>query len=460
MEQSEILKGNIVKTLFLFAIPFLLANFIQALFGAVDMIIIGWYESQESIAAVALGTQITMLVVRVACGLTMGGTILMSQYVGAGRHQDALETISTIFTLFSIVSLILTAVMFILIDPFLKLLQTPEEAFSLTKQYVLICALGNVVIFGYNAISAILRGLGDSKNPLYFIFIACIINIFLDWFFIGFMGYGVAGAATATVLSQLASVVFAIIYLKKTNFMFDFKWRSYKIYWEKVPYIFKLGIPVTVQDILTGTSFLFISAIVNSLGVTAMVAVGISGRFNMFAMLPSVSFSMALAAMVAQNIGAGQPQRAKQSFYCGIILSLLFTLPFFFWAQFSPSSIIQLFGAGTDVIKAGSLYMLSFSFDYLLVAFVFCQLGFFNGCGRTRFVMINGIISSIGLRLPLSWFFGVWIGGDLWMIGLAAPLASLVQIVVAFIYLKRNRWQRPVFVPVSNVEIGENEIYK
>ncbi|MDO5566671.1 MAG: MATE family efflux transporter, partial [Planctomycetia bacterium] len=205
MDQLDLLKGNIVKTLVVFAMPFLLANFIQAMFGAVDMIIIGWYEPDDSIAAVSLGAQITMLIIRIAGGLTMGGTILMSQYIGAGRTRDALETISTIFTLFSLVSIFLTIVMFVAIDPFLRLIQVPPEAFLKTKQYVLVCAVGNIVVFGYNAIGAILRGLGDSKNPLYFIAIACVMNVFADLLFIGWFGWGVIGAAVATVLSQLAS---------------------------------------------------------------------------------------------------------------------------------------------------------------------------------------------------------------------------------------------------------------
>lgn len=446
MGRVDLLKGNIVKTLVVFAMPFFLANFIQAMFGAVDMIIIGWYEPDDSIAAVSLGAQITMLIIRIAGGLTMGGTILMSQYVGAGRMRDALETISTIFTLFSILSIVLTVVMFLAIDPFLRLLQVPPEAFLKTKQYVLVCALGNIVVFGYNAIGAILRGLGDSKNPLYFIAVACVMNVLADLLFIGWWGWGVIGAAAATVLSQLASVVFAIVYLKRTKFMFDFRWQSFKIYWKKVPTICRLGFPVTVQDVLTGSSFLFIAAIVNSFGVTATAAVGIGGRFTMFAMLPSVSFSMALAALVAQNIGARQTVRAKKAFYWGILLSIMSSLPFFLWALCSPGSIMRLFGAEENVVRAGSLYMLGFCFDYILVAFVFCQIGFFNGCGRTRFVMVNGIISALLIRLPMSWLFGIFLDGDLWLIGLAAPGASLIQIIVGFVYLRRNRWQRPIIV--------------
>ncbi len=446
MDQVDLLKGNIVKTLIVFAMPFLLANFIQAMFGAVDMIIIGWYEPDDSIAAVSLGAQMTMLIIRIAGGMTLGGTILMSQYIGAGRQQDALETISTILTLFSVVSVVLTIVMFVAIDPFLRILQVPPEAFLKTKQYVLVCALGNIVVFGYNAISAILRGLGDSKNPLYFITIACVLNVIADLLFIGWFGWGVIGAAAATVLSQLASVLFAIVYLKRTGFMFDFALRSFKIYWKKVPTICRLGFPVTVQDVLTGFSFLFIAAIVNSFGVTATAAVGIGGRFTMFAMLPSVSFSMALAALVAQNIGARQTDRAKSAFYLGIFLSLVFTLPFFLWALLCPGTIMRLFGAGDAVVEAGSLYMSGFCFDYILVAFVFCQIGFFNGCGRTRFVMVNGIISALLIRLPLSWLFGIWLNGNLWLIGLAAPGASLIQIMAGFIYLRRNRWQRPIIV--------------
>lgn len=441
---NSLLQGNIGKSLIVFAIPFFLSNLVQACFGAVDMIIIGWFANDVSIAAVSLGAQISMVMIRLANGLTIGGTILMSQYVGAQRHQDARETISTVFTLFSLISILFTVLTFLFIRPLLNILNTPDESYQETLRYVLICSVGNIVIFGYNAISAVLRGLGDSKNPFYFILIACVLNIFLDYLFIGTFGWGVAGAAWATVLAQCFSVAWAVVYLKKTDFIFDFCLKNFRIYKNKVPLIFKLGIPVTVQDALTSISFLFITSIVNSFGYIATAAVGITGRFTMFAMLPSVSFSMALAAFTAQNIGAGQPQRAKKAFYIGSFLALAISSVFFLWSQINPGSIMKIFGAEHAVLEAGSQYLRGFGFDYLLVAFVFCQIGFFNGCGRTRFAMINGIISSLALRVPLTWLFGIFFQGGLWLIGLAAPLASAFQISLGFVYLRMNRWKKSV----------------
>lgn len=454
-KENDLLQGNIGKSLIIFAIPFLLSNLVQACFGAVDMIIIGLYANNVSIAAISLGAQITMVMIRLANGLTVGGTILMAQYIGARRTTDARETISTILTLFTLISLIITALTFLFIRPILDLLNTPVESYHETLQYVLICSTGNIVIFGYNALSAILRGLGDSKRPFYFILIACAVNIVLDFLFIGTFHCGVAGAAWATVLAQCLSVIWAVIYLKKSNFLFDFRLKNFKIYRNKVPMILKLGIPVTIQDALTSTSFLFITSIVNTFGYVAAAAVGITSRFTMFAMLPSVSFAMALAAFVAQNIGAEQPKRAKKSFYIGSFLALAASSVFFIWSQCNPSSIMTIFGAQGEVLSAGCQYIRGFGFDYLLVAFVFCQIGFFNGCGKTRFAMVNGIISSILLRVPLTWLFGIYLQGGLWLIGLAAPLASAVQISIGFIYLKMNRWQTSVIGGKTKLQIAD-----
>ena len=446
MEQrvQNLTKGNIYKTLAVFALPYLMANFIQALYGAVDMMVVGWFNDAAVVAAVSIGTQMMQIVISFVAGLTMGGTIIIAQYYGGGREKDTVETISTMLTLFAIAALLMTLALFLLAAPFLGLLKTPAESFASAMDYVRICACGIFFIFGYNALAAMLRGLGDSKSPLYFIAAACVFNIVFDLLLVGGLKMGAAGAALATAGSQGVSMILAIVYLNRKSFIFKFKKDNFRIYRDKAERLLKVGIPVSLQETLLQISFLFITAIINTMGVVAAAAVGIAGKFDAFAMLPASAFSGAIAAIAAQNIGAGQPDRAKKSLFASIVMSLLCSIPFFIWAQVFPASVLQIFRAEPAVISAGTAYLRTFSIDFMLVAFGFCFLGFFNGCGRTAFSMVNGVAAALLVRLPLAWILSVTLSGSLMAIGLAAPAATLVSVVAEIIYLRLGRWKTPV----------------
>ncbi|MBU5228222.1 MATE family efflux transporter [Clostridium senegalense] len=435
-------EGNIYKSLLMFAIPFLIANFIQALYGAVDMAIVGWFGSSISISAVSIGSQVMQILTSLISGLTMGGTILIAQYFGAEKEKDTVETISTMLTLFVGFAILFTIVMMFLTPSFLKMLRTPVEAFSGAKEYVLICSAGIIFIFGYNGISAMLRGIGDSKSPMIFIAIACITNIVLDLILVGKFKLGPSGAAIATIASQGVSVVLAIIYLSKRNFIFQFKFKNFKIHKDKALKLIKLGIPVSLQETMVSVSFLIITAIINTLGVVPAAAVGIASKFDMFAMLPAIAFSGAITSITAQNIGANKPERAKKALNASMLLAFLCSIVFFAWAQINAQSIMHMFKADVDVTLAGSQYMRTFSIDFMLVAFGFCQNGFLNGCGRTKFTMINGILASILIRVPLAYILSVYIPTSLLGIGLAAPIATFISVTISFVYIKSGRWNK------------------
>ena len=415
---SNLTEGSIGRRLITFAIPYLIANFVQALYGAVDMAVVGWFANSAGISAVSVGSQVMQIVTSMVSGLTMGGTILIAQYFGAKLEKDTKETISTMLTMFAAAGVGFTAVMFLCAPWVLSLLQTPPEAFEQALSYVRIASCGILFIFGYNAISAMLRGLGDSKSPLLFISIACLTNIALDLLMVGGMGMGPAGAALATILSQAVSMCLAILYLTRRDFIFDFKLQSFRMYKDKALKLLKIGLPVSLQESMVSVSFLFIAAIVNSLGVITSAAVGIAGKFTNFAMLPATAFSGAISALTAQNMGAGQPD------------------------QLAPQSVLHIFKADPQVTAAGIAYMRTFSIDYLLVAFVFCMNGFFNGCGRTVFSMANGLFSTLMVRVPLAYFLSRYIPGSLSGIGLAAPLASSTSLIFGLIYLKMGRWKQ------------------
>ncbi|PWL62274.1 MAG: MATE family efflux transporter [Oscillospiraceae bacterium] len=439
---SNLTEGSIGRRLITFAIPYLIANFVQALYGAVDMAVVGWFANSAGISAVSVGSQVMQIVTSMVSGLTMGGTILIAQYFGAKLEKDTKETISTMLTMFAAAGVGFTAVMFLCAPWVLSLLQTPPEAFEQALSYVRIASCGILFIFGYNAISAMLRGLGDSKSPLLFISIACLTNIALDLLMVGGMGMGPAGAALATILSQAVSMCLAILYLTRRDFIFDFKLQSFRMYKDKALKLLKIGLPVSLQESMVSVSFLFIAAIVNSLGVITSAAVGIAGKFTNFAMLPATAFSGAISALTAQNMGAGQPDRAKKSLLIAISMALGCGFFFFLWVQLAPQSVLHIFKADPQVTAAGIAYMRTFSIDYLLVAFVFCMNGFFNGCGRTVFSMANGLFSTLMVRVPLAYFLSRYIPGSLSGIGLAAPLASSTSLIFGLIYLKMGRWKQ------------------
>lgn len=441
-ETNRLTQGSIMGSLVRFAVPFLVANLIQALYGAVDTAVVGWFCNTAGVSAVSIGSQMMHIVNSLATGLSMGGTILVAQYIGAEKHEDTQHTIATMMTMALLLALGLMVVMMALCVPILHALQTPPEAFAEATRYAYVCLGGMVFIFGYNIISALLRGMGDSKSPLIFIAVACGTNVALDLLMVGVWGMGAAGAALATVLSQAVSVVLAILYLRKHRFPFDFHPKSFRIDKDKLRTIIRLGLPVALQDSMVTLSFLIIGAIVNAMGVVASAAVGIAGKFDAFAMLPATAFSGAISAMAGQNMGAGQPKRAQRILRMGIVLSLVPALAFFVWGQLSPASILALFKADEQVIQAGCEYIRAFSIDFILVAFVFCMNGFLNGCGRTTFTMVTGLTSTFLLRVPLAFLLSRTASSSLFGVGLAAPAASLLSIVVNLIYLRAGRWKR------------------
>jgi len=436
----DLTTGPIAGRLIAFSVPFLLANLAQALYGTVDTLVVGWFTDASGIAAVSIGSQVMWIANAAVSGLSMGGTILIATFTGAKREDQVDRTIGTMLGLFVAAALALTAAMLLCLRPALRLLRTPVEAFAQAESYTRIAACGLLFTFLYNALSAVLRGLGNSTAPLLFVSIACVVNVFLDLLFVAVIPWGAAGAAFATVLSQAISVVLSIVYLRRHGFAFDFKPSSFRIDGDKAVRLLKLGIPISAQDTAVCVSFLIVTALVNTVGVDASAALGISGKFNGFAMLPASAMAAAIGAMTAQNVGAGKPDRALRTMWTGVGFSFTCAVFFLAWVQFFPESVVRMFNGGEGVVAAGVQYMRSFSWDFVLVAFVFCMNGFFNGCGRTVFSLFIGLLACT-LRIPLAVLLGALVTPKLAGIGLAAPLATAGSIVVALLYLKSGRWR-------------------
>ncbi len=443
-KEISLTEGNIYESLIRFSVPFIIANLIQALYGTVDLLIIGLFTDTAGLSGVAISTQVMQIVNGIVLGLTMGGTILVGQYFGAKREGDTNETIGTMMVLGIIASIIIAVAMFLFYNPLLKLLNTPDVAYQDAKNYVLIASAGTVFIFGYNAISAVLRGLGDSKRPVIFISIACVFNILLDIYFVGVLELRASGAALATVLSQGISMLIAIWYLSKKSSIFKFNRSNLKLNSDKVRKLLGVSLPLSLQEVLLWGSFLVIVAIANDMGVNESAAVGIVAKFETFSMLPPMALSYALAALTAQNIGADRPERAMKALRISIGLSLISALVFLLWAQLHPQSIMGIFKADYGVVAAGGEYLKLYSIDFLLVAFKFNLNGFLNGSGRTTFAMLNGIFSSVFVRIPLSYILGVTLGKGLIGLGLSVPLASVLSIVFSIIFISTGRWKKRI----------------
>ncbi len=439
--EKNLTEGSVAKNLIMFALPFMLSNLIQTLYNVADMLIVGNFNGTAGISGVNIGGQVTFIITNIVIGLTVGGTVVIAQYLGSGDREGMSESIKTLLTFLLITSVIITVAMMLLSDSILHLLQTPAESYQEARDYLNITVLGTIFIFGYNAFAAILRGLGDSKRPLFFVATACIINILLDLLLVGVFRMASKGAALATVISQAISMIACIIYLKRSNFDFDFKPGSFRFYKDRFLMLLRVGIPISITNVITNFSFLVLTTIANGMGVSASAALGIISKYNGFAILPAIAVGSSVSAMVAQNMGAGRIDRAKKTLHVGFILSFSVSLFVFILTRLFPAQILALFGDDPAMISAGVEYIKTFSLDYLLVPAVFCLNGLITGSGHTIVSSFGGIMSSLGFRIPLALLFGVVLGKGMLGLGLAAPIASLGTGVILLIYYLSGKWK-------------------
>lgn len=406
-----------------------------------DMYIVGLYGDAAALSGVNIGSQITNLVAVLTIGLAQGGTVLVAQYYGARQMKDVSETIGTMFSFLVLLSAGMTVVMLLLSRAMLQLINTPPEALESAHAYLRICLLGNVFIFGYNAISAVQRGLGDSKRPLMFVSVACAVNVVLDFLFVGGLGMGAAGAALATIIAQAISLLLAVLYLRRSDFVFDFKRESLRIHWDKVKLIFRIGLPSSAQNLLSNLSFLLMTTLVNGFGVYASAAVGIVGKLNGIAIMPSSAMSMSVSSLAAQNIGAGKHDRALKAMVYGIVISFAVGAVMFGVSLLWPDALIGIFSDDPNVLALGRDYLRGFSYDYILVPFAFCLMGLITGSGHTTFSLICGSMTSLFLRMPTAWLLSQTALG-LTGVGLAAPIASLGGALLSAWFVITGRWKR------------------
>ena len=440
--ENDLSEGSVVKRLIMFSLPFLVSNIIQSLYSVADMLIVGRFCGTASMSGVNIGSQIMLIITNTTVGLCTGGTVLISQYLGSKRREDMARTTATLITLLTLVAVALTAGMLLFRDGILRICQTPTESYAEASNYLTVTVLGIIFIFGYNVFSAIMRGMGDSKRPFYFVSIACVTNIVLDLLLVGYFQMGALGAAIATIFSQAVSMITCMAVMIKNDFVFDFKPASFRIDKKKLGSILRLGLPSALQQSFTSISFMIITVLVNVVGgVSASAALGAIAKFNSFAVLPAVAMSASISTMAAQNIGAGKWDRAVKSCQLGTVIALCISGCIFLLIRLYPEAVLRLFNDDPEMIAYGVAYLKTYSLDYLLMPLVFCINGLFIGAGHTAFSMLNNMLSAILLRIPAAYGFGVVLGLGMSGVGLGAPAASLGSLILIIIFLLSGKWK-------------------
>ena len=438
MKELDLTQGSVPKVLLQFAVPFLIANVLQALYGGADLFVVGQYDDSASVAAVAIGSQVMQTITGIILGITTGTTVLIAIATGAKDNRKVAFTIGSSVWLFSITGVVLTLVMVLFHSRIAELMHTPVEAMVDTKNYILVCSLGILFIVGYNVVCGILRGLGDSKTPLYFVGLACVINIVLDFILVGYFHWGATGAAIATVTAQGVSFGIALWFLYRHGFHFDFSRKDIRLNRNLSKKILVLGAPIALQDALINVSFLIITVIVNQMGVIASASLGVVEKIIVFAMLPPMAISSAVATMTAQNYGAGLIKRMNKCLASGIGIALVFGVSVCVYSQFLPETLTAFFTKDAAVVAMAADYLRGYSIDCIIVSFVFCINSYFSGQGNSLFPMIHSMIATFVFRVPLSYLFGQIDSASLHLMGFAPPISTFVSLLICIWYIRRT----------------------
>ena len=437
---ADFTQGSILKKLCRFMLPVLGALILQAAYGAVDLLVVGRFGSTSGLSAVSTGSQVLNLVTFVVTQLAMGVTVLIARYIGEKREKE----IGAVLGGAAVVFTILAGCLFVLLVLFARLIsvlmQAPQEALALTASYVRICGCGILFIVAYNVLSAVFRGLGDSRSPLLFVLVACLVNVAGDLVLVAGLHLDAAGAALATVLAQAVSVGCALAILRRKKLPFTFRKSDVRLN-EQCRRFLAIGLPLALQEFLTQLSFLALCAFVNRLGLAASSGYGVASKIVSFVMLVPSALMQSMASFVAQNIGAGNVKRAKKSMFTGIAVGVAFGIVMFALVLRKGDVLAGLFSTDAEVVRRGFEYLRGFAPETIVTAVLFSMVGYFNGSNQTLWVMIQGLIQTLLVRLPLAYYMSIQPNASLTKIGISAPVATVVGIVLNigfFLYLNRR----------------------
>ena len=428
-DKNNFTEGNILKKLSLFMRPVLGALILQAAYSAVDLLVVGRFGSTAGLSAVSTGSQLMNLVTFMVTQLAMGATVLIARYLGEKKPERIGAVLGSATVVFAILATVLFVLLVFFAHPIAVLMQAPSEALGLTTRYVRICGMEIFFIVAYNMLAAIFRGLGDSKSPLLFVLVACLINIAGDLLFVAGFKMDAAGAAIATVMAQAVSVVLAIVILLKKDLPFTLKKSDFRLNPQCRKFL-QVGLPLALQEVLTQASFLALCAFVNRLGLTASSGYGVASKIVSFAMLIPSALMQSMASFVAQNVGASKPKRAKQAMFTGMGIGLVFGCAVFALVMLKGDMLAGIFSTDAEVVQKGFEYLKGFAPETILTAILFSMLGYFNGNNKTVFVMIQGLVQTLLVRLPMSYLMSIQPNASLTKIGLAAPVSTLVGVLL------------------------------
>jgi putative MATE family efflux protein len=444
METKSFTEGNIVRGMLRFSVPYLITCFLQTFYGMADLFIVGQFNAPASISAVAVGSQLMHMLTVVIAGFAMGSTVLIGRSVGAGNRRGIAGAVSTTFAVFAALAAGLTVILLLFTNPIIVLLKVPAAAVPEAAAYMRICFWGVVFITAYNVVSAVFRGLGDTRRPMYYVAAAGILNIGLDWLLVGPLGMGAGGAALATVVSQGVSVLLGLIALKRYHG--DAFHRGARPDRDDAGKILGVGVPIALQEGLIQISFLVITMIANSRGVEVAAAVGIVEKVISFLFLVPSAMLSTVSALSAQNAGAGRHDRSRQVLCIGCLICAGFGAVVFVLCQPLAPHIVSLFVKQGDnveaVVRLGGQYLRTYSLDCMLAGIHFCFSGFFSAYGKSGYSFLHNIISIITFRIPGAWAAAVLFPQTLYAMGIAAPMGSLLSVVICLVLYRvgRKNW--------------------
>ena len=441
---KDFTQGNISRQLFFFAIPFMASNALQVLYSTIDMIIVGEFVGTPGLSAVSQSSQIVNFATMVCLGFSNAGQVLLAQALGAKKRKEMNDIIGTLFTFITVVALIFTFAMLCMQGWILDTMKIPEESYDMARDYLVICASGLIFTAGYNMVSAVLRGMGDAKRPFLFIGIASAVNLVLDILFTGILGWGVAGAAWATIIGQAVSFIFSLFYLfrKKDSFGFDFKMQSFAPEWKYVGMIAGLGTPMAVQSGFINLSMLVVNAMINDIGVVASATFGVGVRIDDIVNKISQGIQYAAVPMISQNIGAAKLDRAKKVVHVAWIYSAVLTLFFMVLYITLGKQLFMIFSDDTSVHNMSGEFIKAILWMFPAFSVMRGSGAFIQGIGNAKLSMVLALLDGVVLRIGLSWLFGIFLGWGFFGFVLGYGLAPYGYAIPSMIYFLVGKWQK------------------
>lgn len=441
-QKATLTQGNLWKAMFLFSIPLIFTNLFQAVYSIVDMIIVGHFAGPAGLTAVGNGGQITMIVLTIVLGLANGGAVIVSQLLGAKRGKDISDTLGTMCMTFLAIGAVVTILLLILSESVLHALNTPPEAFDEALRYLRICLVGTIPIYLYNMMAALLRGVGNSGIPLILVGTTTVLNLLLDWLFVGVLSMNATGAAIATLISQVVCAILIFPMTFRRYSILKIKKESMRIRKDVLHNLLKIGMPQSIQFTLTNISFAFILNLVNAYGNTASaVSVSVT-RLSTFAVLSGQAVMGAIIAMTGQNIGAKQYKRALQGMGIGMAYGMPLAVVFFFLSELRPEMMLRLFTTDAGVLAMGAPYLQVLAVSFLIESVMFCMFGLLTGAGYTNITMLCAILSSFLVRYALAVIFSRVVGLGFIGIAWAYPFAPMCSCIVCIIFILSGRWKK------------------